>query len=521
MLNVETNQKILCMYFQEGRSINGIAKELKINKRTVSKRIREYEKLRSMSKVEIKADPQRVLNYLKSGSTYNTNNRKPSVLTEEVIALINGFLKANEEKRLNGFRKQQLKKKDIHEALISAGYKIDYSTLCGHIRRQAGFKAETYIKQQYTEARVCEFDWCEVHLYIDGVKKRYYMAAFTSAFSNYRFALLFVRQDTLAFQEAHNQFFSHVGGIYHQMVYDNMKVAVKAFVGRDEKKPTQALVNMASWFQFRWRFCNVASGNEKGHVERTCEYVRRKSFNLVNSFSSIEEAQQHLQSTLEKINPSIPAASEQSPLERFKQEKSSLHRFAGTLECYEAINAKVDKYSTICCKTNHYSVPDDLTTAVVLVKISASQLSVIFNGKEVCKHIRSYEKNTWILDLDHYLHTFRKKPGALAGSVAFNQAPQWLKDIYDQYFSHTPRTLAELLLYCRENGTGKEDLQQTIRFLTKHYPSSVDKDHIIALLGTNMDGYKLATKNVSPSALFDDIVSQSSKNIMELTAMMN
>lgn len=521
MLNVEANQKILCMYFQEGRTVNGIAKELKINKRTVSRRIREHEKFRSLSKVEINADPQRALNYLKNGSSYNSDNRKPSVLTDEVIALINGFLKANEEKRLNGFRKQQLKKKDIHEALISAGYKIDYSTLCGHIRRQAVFKAETFIKQQYTEARVCEFDWCEVHLYIDGAKKRYYMAAFTSAFSNYRFAVLFVRQDTLAFQESHNQFFRHVGGAYHQMVYDNLKVAVKSFVGRDEKKPTQALVNMATWFQFRWRFCNIASGNEKGHVERTCEYVRRKSFSLVNSFSSLEEAQQQLQSALEKINAKAPATSAQSSLERFKQEKSNLHQFPGILECYEAINAKVDKYSTICCKTIHYSVPDDLTTAVVLVKVSASQLNVVFNGKVVCTHSRSYEKNTWILDLGHYLHTFRKKPGALAGSVAFNQAPQWLKDIYGQYFIQTPRTLAELLLYCRENDISKDNLQQTIRFLERHYPTSVDKDHIIALLGTHMDGDTLTTKSVPSSALFEDIVSQSSKNIMELTAMMN
>ena len=40
------------------------------------------------------------------------------------------------------------------------------------------------------------------------------------------------------------------------MVYDNMRVAVKSFVGGD-KKPTEALMKMSGFYCFEYRFCNV------------------------------------------------------------------------------------------------------------------------------------------------------------------------------------------------------------------------------------------------------------------------
>lgn len=520
MLNVEDNQSILCLYFQGGSSINGIAKDLSINWRTAAKRVKGFEELRNMPQEELAKDPQKLLNYLTKGATYDSSNRKPRALNEAIAATINAHLLCNEEKRRTGLRKQQLKKKDIHEQLIVAGYKVDYSTVCRYIRKQQKYTAERFIKQLYSEASVCEFDWCEVHLYIAGKKKRFYLAAFASAYSNYRFAVLYERQDTLAFQDAHNKFFEHVGGVYHQLVFDNMRVAVKEFVGRDQKKPTQALLNMATWYQFEWRFCNVESGNEKAHVERSCEVIRRKSFAIVDHFTSFDEAQDHLNERVALLNAHKPSPSESSPLERFGCEKSSLHQFPGILECYEAIHLKVDKFGTVCCKTNHYSVPEQLATQIVFVKLYASHLHFMHNGKQVCKHTRSYGKNNWTLNLDHFLSTFKKKPGALAGSLALNQAPQWLKEIYTQYFTDHPRAFVELLLYCREHHITEDLLLRSVATLKKHYPSSIDTDHIIALLSNEqIDPVKAATIPVS-APIFNDIIYQSNINVKELTAIM-
>jgi transposase len=103
---------------------------------------------------------------------------------------------------------------------------------------------------------------------------------FTTCYSNYRYARLFARQDTLSFMESHVSFFARLGYVHPELIYDNMRVAVYQFTGALEKEPAQALLQ----YGFTHRFCNIRRGNEKGHVERSVEYVRRKSFGFKTWF---------------------------------------------------------------------------------------------------------------------------------------------------------------------------------------------------------------------------------------------
>ena len=59
------------------------------------------------------------------------------------------------------------------------------------------------------------------------------------------------------FQESHALFFEHIGQVYQTIVYDNMKVAVKKFVGPTEKEATDALLKMSIYYGFDFRFCNL------------------------------------------------------------------------------------------------------------------------------------------------------------------------------------------------------------------------------------------------------------------------
>jgi transposase len=156
-------------------------------------------------------------------------------LTEEVAAQIDRLLEDNARKRRSGLHKQVLKKCDILTVLHQKGYRIGYTTVCNYISKKEQRSSEAFIRQRYQPGSVCEFDWGEVKLHIQGKRTVLQMAVFTSGYSNYRYACLFYRQDTLAFMESHVKFFAHAGGVYHQMVYDNMRVAVARFAGRNEK----------------------------------------------------------------------------------------------------------------------------------------------------------------------------------------------------------------------------------------------------------------------------------------------
>lgn len=515
MLDVETNHQIILLYFKEGLSQRKIAQTLKISRKTVKARVAEYERFKSQS---ASGDPHAIAatsKYLTQGPAYDSRNRGKRRLTQEIVEIIEAHLRENEVKRLEGRKKQQLRKTDIHEQLLGAGYCIGYTTVSEYIRTRSGQAREAFIKQGYGEGSVCEFDWAEVKIMLDGKYRRYYLAVFTSAYSNYRYAMLFQRQDTLAYKEAHICFFEHVGGVYHQMVYDNMRVAIAQFAGKTEKTPTEGLLQLSRWYQFQWRFCNTAKGNEKGHVERSVEYVRRKVFGFQDRFETFAQAHQYLQQRVAELNARAGSGGQPSPLEKLEAERKGLYAHPGRLECFSAENLRVDKYATITFGTNRYSVPDQLVGTLVFVKIYSEWLRVYDTGGMVCEHKRSYERYHWQIDLNHYLHTLQRKPGAVAGSVALRQAPQWLKDLYVRYFIHDTRSFIDLLQYCQLNRISDDQLKACVERLAHRSPTQVMATHVMALLGNQPD--EPTQTNTPPDAIA--IVAM--ENLVELAALMN
>ena len=148
------------------------------------------------------------------------------------------------------------------------------------------------------------------------------MAAFASAYGSFRYAKLYLAQDTVAFQESHADFFSYSHGTFRTRVYENMKVAVKRFVGHTEKEPTTSLTELSIYYGFKYRFCNVCSGNEKGHVERSVEDIRRKVFSgqECDKFYTLAEANKFLHHECMQLN-SKAIYDHSIPAETFETEK--------------------------------------------------------------------------------------------------------------------------------------------------------------------------------------------------------
>ena len=80
--------------------------------------------------------------------------------------------------------------------------------------------------------------------------------------------------------ESHVVFFAHTKAWYDQMVDDNMRVAIARFTDY-EKESTEALLQLRGHYQFKHRFTDTYRGDEKGHFERSLEYVRRKAWSEI------------------------------------------------------------------------------------------------------------------------------------------------------------------------------------------------------------------------------------------------
>ena len=448
-------QKIILKHL-DGISNRSIADDLHISKDTVNKYVAEYEcKKTNILRMNLEADPEELIQEIVEEPKYNSANRKPKKITPELIESIEDCLDINEQRRANGMSKQQMKKIDIHDYLVNKkDFDISYSTVRRLIKFIEDRHREAFIRQEYDYGNVCEFDWGTVKLDIgENGYETYQMAVFTPAKSDYRYAILFKAQDTAAFQQSHAEFFDHCKGNYKMMVYDNMRVAVRKFVGFHEKEPTKALMELSIYYGFQFRFANIARGNEKGHVERSIEYVRRKVFSEpgCDKFDTLAEANEFLAMGCLHLN-SQPSSDGTIPLEEFEKEQKYLFPRLPKFESCAYSENRVDKYSTIMVNQSHYSVPDTLVGKMVSVKIFTDTIIVYYANKIVANHERSFRNHDWKINIQHYLRTLYKKPGALHSSTALLQADTQIKYIYEHYYSKDAKAFVKILEIIYEKG---------------------------------------------------------------------
>lgn len=480
MVKMREKQDIILRYVRDGESIRKITRETGMSRRTVSKYVSEYLSHKEALGQRSDSSSSELIEQLVRKPSYNSSTRTKRKLTTELVERVKRCLLENEQKRRRGQHKQQLKKIDIHELLCAEGYDISYSSVCLLVKRLAHRAPESFIKQAYEDGQVCEFDWGVVKIFLAGVLKKLQMAVFTTAAGNYRYARLFVKQDTPSFQQAHALFFAHVGGVYRELVYDNMRVAVKRFVGPSEKEATPGLLSLSLYYQFGFRFCNVRRGNEKGHVERSVEFVRRKAFAPHDRFETLEQANTYLAEVCDELNvrPQSGEASSQSAREILERERSVLLPVGPMFECGELREARVDKYSTVCVDTCHYSVPDEYTGQHISVRVYPDRLVCFFGGQRVCEHPRHHGFHEWYLDVEHYLRSFQRKPGALSGSVALKQSGQRLRALYQRYYQDSPKDFIELLLFMKAEQKTFDEIEQAISRLHANGSLAIDTDRI-------------------------------------------
>jgi len=188
------------------------------------------------------------------------------------------------------------------------------------------------------------------------------------------------------------------------MIYDNMRVAIRKFAGPSEREPTEALLKLSANYQFHFRFCHVASGNEKGQVERSVEFVRRKAFGNQDRFPGLEAANTRLAGTCIRLNTRF---NQDNPgirsIDLLEVEKKHLAPVPPSFDCGQMEQYKVDKYSVITFATNRYSVPDHLAGKTVDAKVCPEKIHCYYENRKVCQHERQYTRHEWYINLDHYL----------------------------------------------------------------------------------------------------------------------
>lgn len=227
------------------------------------------------------------------------------------------------------------------------------------------------------------------------------------------------------------------GGVYDEIVYDNMKHVVSKFIGRNEKQLNAELLKLSLYYGFKINVTNCFRGNEKGHVESSVKFIRNKVFASRYRFDSFEEAEAYLYERLVELNRDSA----------FEEERTQLLPYRPPLELAQVSTQKVDKYSFVRVENNFYSVPDYLVGREVIIKNYVSEIVICSASKKVCTHKKLDGFHQMRVEINHYLDTFMRKPGALKNSVAL-KSKKTLKDLYDTRYVGREK---DFIILLREN----------------------------------------------------------------------
>lgn len=426
---------------EQGYSNRKIQKMLKIDRKTVAKYWNEYkgnvQKLNiAKGDMEIKEIQEKIV----SEPKYNSASRVRRKITPEFQNALKKILNAEKEKeKILGTNKQSLTKIQIHEQLKKQGFDVSYSTVAQEINRIKEAGKECFIRQEYNFGDRLEYDFGEVKLVINGILKRYYMAVLSSPAGNFRWCYLYDNCKKEVFMDSHVRFFKMIGGVWKEVVYDNMRNVVSKFIGKNEKELNEDLVKMSLYYGFDINVTNAFSGNEKGYVEGSVKYLRNQIFAINYKFNTEEAAIEYMESQLLKLNEGS----------KIEEEKIYLKASKPPLELANITTSVVNKYAFVQIENNFYSVPEYLVGMTVTSKIYYNKILIYSNYEFVCEHKKIDGEKKISADIRHYLKTLSQKPGALRNSYVLKSNPI-LRTIYNKYYVQKPKQFIQIITENKE-----------------------------------------------------------------------
>ena len=136
VINLNEKQDIILKFLREGLSQREISRRTGIARDTIRKYVSYYEsKLKELGYSIDEIDKVNLIEDIVEPPKYTSSPRIKTAVTDEIIEKLESFLKENENKRLTGFSKQQMKKIDMYEALIKEGFNISYSSIVSAVNK--------------------------------------------------------------------------------------------------------------------------------------------------------------------------------------------------------------------------------------------------------------------------------------------------------------------------------------------------------------------------------------------------
>jgi transposase len=340
-------------------------------------------------------------------------------------------------------KKERRTARALFVQIKASGYQGSYSRVTDYVgawRAGAGKGIKAFVPMKFELGEAFQFDWSEEGLVVGGIYHRVQVSHLKLCASRAFWLVAYPSQGHEMLFDAHSRSFAALGGVARRGIYDNMKTAVDKVKKGKGRMVNARFAVMCAHYLFDADFCNVASGWEKGVVEKNVQDSRRRIWIEAQSrkWSSFDELNAWLGERCRALWGEIrhPEYKQFSVAEVLEQERGELMPMPTMFDGYVEKAAKVSSTCLVAVARNRYSVPCELAGQFVSTRLYPRRVDVASGEAIVASHARMPDRNHICYDWQHYIALIQRKPGALRNGAPFADMPEPLQRLRQGLMRH-------------------------------------------------------------------------------------
>jgi transposase len=356
MIDYQTYCQIRQLYTEKKLGFRQIARELKVDLKTV----RKWARQESFQK-----------------ASYPKRQSKLDSFKGEIVRLL---------------ERHDYSGRQIFQQIKERGYNGRYTIIKEFVRQVRPKPKPAFLTLHFEPGECAQVDWGYAGpVPVGSTRRRLSFFLMVLAYSR-KMYLEFTLAETLEhFLCCHQHAFEYFGGVVQQVWVDNCKVAV---LSRNAESIVfnPRYLDFSNHYGFQIRACGVKKPHEKGRVENGVGYVK-KNFLHGLDLSDYKIINPAARSWLDTVaNLRVHGQTQKVPQELFAQEKlKPLHPLAYESALIDTI--RVNSQFRIKVDGNAYSVPCHYASGQLTLKKFADRLLVYDGINLVAEHVRSYDRN--------------------------------------------------------------------------------------------------------------------------------
>ncbi len=352
-------------------------------------------------------------------------------------------------------KKQRHTAKRIHERLRDEeGFTGCYTSVKDYLQQKKRKARESFVPLSHPPGEA-QVDFGEADIYLNGNLERCHYFTMTFPYSNATFVKAYPLERTESFLDGHVSAFEFFGKVPQRILYDNASIMVKKIEEDKTRDVTDAFLGLVSHYLMDYKFANVASGNEKGHVEGNVGYSRRNFMVPIPRVRSYDELNLILLDQCTRFQDRRIRGKTKSIKLLLSEDLDAMSdRPKYPLDPSTKKAGTVSSTLLVRFDNNDYSVPFEYANCDVSIKAYWDQVQIYHRDEMIATHQRLFGREGFSYNPMHYLKLLERKPGALEQAAPLKD---WdLPDVFHLFKNK---------LESRLKRKGKLEFIQTLRLL--------------------------------------------------------